>query len=219
MPDFDYQWANLPSHHIEYRPARIEELLAHLRLDREFFSGRPCLDCGCGNGRWTWAMMQLGASVTSFDVSPDAVAACRRVNPSAYVCDLLTLEPKQAWDFALCWGVLHHTRDPREGFRRVASQVRPGGTLHVMLYHRDTQRPYEEGRRLWPTLTHEQRMALCDRKVAELGGDLHGWWDAFNPTYNWSYTESEVRRWFKEEGFGQIILTAKYNINMRGVRS
>jgi hypothetical protein len=91
--------------------------------------------------------------------------------------------------------------------------------LHVMIYHRDTQTPYEEGRRLWPTLAQEQRLALCRRKVAEFGGDVHGWWDAFNPAYNWSFTEDEIRRWFEEEGFRDIVLTAKYNINMRGVRS
>src|SRR2546425_10897407 len=82
MPDFDYQWANLPSANIEYQPVRIKEFLEHVKLDATFFSGKRCLDCGCGNGRWTWAMQQLGAEVASLDISPEAVAACRRVNVS-----------------------------------------------------------------------------------------------------------------------------------------
>jgi SAM-dependent methyltransferase len=219
MPDFDYQWAKLPSANIEYQPARIKEFLKHVKLDRSFFAGKRCLDCGCGNGRWTWAMQQLGANVTSLDVSPDAVAACRTVNPSAYVANILELEPTAGWDFVLCWGVLHHTADPREGFRRVAAQVKPGGTLHVMLYHRDTQQPYEAGRKIWSTLSEAERLDLCRKKVAEYGGDIHGWWDAFNPTYNFSYHERDIERWFREEGFKDIVLTAKYNINMRGVRA
>jgi hypothetical protein len=49
------------------------------------------------------------------------------------------------------------------------------------------------------------------------GGDVHGWWDAFNPTYNWSYTPREVKAWFKGYGFEKVKLTHKYSINMRGV--
>ena len=88
-----------------------------------------------------------------------------------------------------------------------------------MVYHRDTQRPYEKGRRIWKDLSHEERMALCHKKATECGGDVHGWWDAFNPIYNWSYHERDVDKWFREEGFRDIVLTAKYNINRRGVRS
>ena len=216
--EFDYQWEKLPSPALEYTADRMNELLDYIKLPSSFFHGKLCLDAGCGNGRWTYTLQQLGAKVHSFDISPEGIEQCRNVNPCAYVFDLLDLTPNPTYDFVLCWGVLHHLADPRSGFNRVASQTGPGGILHIMVYHRDTQRVYDEGRRQWKTFTHEQRLAYCEEMVKRHGGNVHGWWDAFNPAYNWSYQPKEVEKWFKEEGFDEITLTKKYNINMRGKR-
>ncbi len=130
----------------------------------------------------------------------------------------MDLEPNPVYDFVLSWGVLHHTPDPRAAFRRVVSQVkRKNGMFHVMLYHKDTQRCYEEGRKIWKDLLEEERIRYCKDKVKQFGGNIHGWYDAFNPTYNFSYTEDEIKKWFEEEGFHKIKLIKKLNINMRGV--
>ena len=51
-------------------------------------------------------------------------------------------------------------------------------------------------------------------------GNIHGWFDALNPTYNWSYSSDEIESWFKEEGFSEIKLRmVKQNINMNGILS
>jgi 2-polyprenyl-3-methyl-5-hydroxy-6-metoxy-1,4-benzoquinol methylase len=196
----------------------VKELLDYSRLSPSFFQGKACLDAGCGNGRFTYALQQLGAEVTSFDISQKAVEQCKTVSRQAYVYDVMNLRPNPAFDFVLCWGVLHHLEKPREGFAKVASQVKPKGLLLVMVYHRDTQSVYEEGRRKWAGLTREQRIAMCNEMIAKHGGNLHGWWDAFNPRYNWSFEPKEIKQWFKEEGFKKVKLTKKYNINMRGER-
>ena len=177
------------------------------------------MDVGCGNGRYTYAMQKLGARVTSFDVSEKAVASCRKINSEAYVFDLMDLPPNPIFDFVLCFGVLHHLPEPQKGFQKIASQVKPGGILHIMVYHRRTQKVYEEGRRIWHKLSNEEKLKLCRKMIGMHGGNLHGWWDAFNPKYNWSYEPKEIKRWFKEEGFKKIKLTQKHNINMRGVKS
>jgi SAM-dependent methyltransferase len=93
--EFDYPWERLPSPAIEYTKDRIRELLDYVSLPSSFFLGKVCLDAGCGNGRWTYALQQLGAKVRSFDVSPEAVEKCKDVNPEAYVFDLLNLAPIQ----------------------------------------------------------------------------------------------------------------------------
>ena len=102
--EFDYQWRNLPSPATEYTTDRIRELLGYVGLPASFFQGKICLDAGCGNGRWTYALQQLGARVRSFDVSLEAVAQCRHVNPEAYVSDILSPTPNPTFDFVLCWG-------------------------------------------------------------------------------------------------------------------
>jgi SAM-dependent methyltransferase len=202
--DFDYQWKNLPSPDLEYNEKRIAELLDYTGLRESFFQGKYCLDAGCGTGRWTWAMIRIGARVDSFDISEEAVNATRTINPQAY--------------FVLCWGVLHHLENPFEGFNRVSSQVKRGGYLHIMVYHKDTQGAYEAGRKIWAHLTEKEKLALCEKMVSEKGGTIHGWWDAFNPQYNWSFHHKEVKEWFKKMGFEDIKLVKKYNINMIGRR-
>jgi 2-polyprenyl-3-methyl-5-hydroxy-6-metoxy-1,4-benzoquinol methylase len=161
-------------------------------------------------------MLQLGASVESIDISPEAIDACKQVNPKARVFDVMNLQPDPRFDFVFCWGVLHHLKDPRAGFTKVASQVKPHGILHIMVYHKKTQNIYEHGRQIWRTLTGEERLNLCREMVRKYGGHVHGWWDAYNPQYNWSYEPKEIKRWFEEEGFKKVELTKKYNINMRG---
>jgi SAM-dependent methyltransferase len=226
MTDFDYQWKNLPSKDIELNEARIKDFLSFTKIDPdEFIKDKYCLDAGCGSGRFSYAMKRLGArKVDSIDLSPEAIAKCKKeVNPDAYVFNLMDLKPNAVYDFVLCWGVLNHVPDPREAFSKVASQVkkksnsdRNGGILHIMVYHKDTQKPYEEDRKIWSTLSLEERLQLCQQKVDKIGGTVHGWFDALNPDYNWSFSEKEIKKWFEEENFSKIKLVTKHNINMRG---
>lgn len=232
---FDFQWKKLSDPALGLNETRINEFLAFTALPRTFFRNKRCLDAGCGSGRWTWVMQKLGANVDSFDISEEAVARCREINPSAYISDLRRLERNPSYDFVLCWGVLHHLKDPEEGFRRIAGLVKPGGTLHIMVYHRDTQLQYERLRLLWRLVpsselrlllcrimarTYRQRIRRLFEKVLGVkpGGTVHGWWDALSPRYNWSFSPQEIERWFKDEGFTEIELTQKYHINMRGRR-
>jgi len=216
MAEFDFQFEKLPSANIEYNQNRINELEQFTKLDRTFFKGKLCLDAGCGNGRYTWALQQVGANVVSIDVSPKAIEKCKQINPKSHVQDIMKLKPNPIYDFVLCWGVLHHLANPREGFRKVASQVKSNGILHIMVYHKKKQKQYEKLRKKWLKLNMEERLALCKKLVQKKGGDIHGWHDALNPKYNWSYKPKEIREWFQQEGFVEIILTQEFNINMRG---
>lgn len=218
MKEFDFQWTHLPSKNIEYNEERVKEFLSLTKLSQDFFQGKLCLDAGCGNGRYTYAMQQLGAKVVSFDISKEAVEKCRKINPEASVSDLMKLEPNPIFDFVLCWGVLHHLENPREGFRRVVSQVKPNGSLFIMVYHKDTQKRYKDGRKNWHKLSYENRLELIQQMINKYGGDIHGWYDAFNPKYNWSFKPKEIKKWFEQEGFKDITLTLEKNINMRGIK-
>ncbi len=218
MKEFNYQWENLPSLSIEYTEERVKELLKFTKLPPTFFQGKCCLDAGCGNGRYTYAMLKLGAKVVSFDISEKAVESCKKINLDAYILDLMELKSNPIYDFVLCWGVLHHLSEPKKGFQKVASQVKSRGILHIMVYHNKTQKIYKEGRSIWHGLNTDEKFNLCKDMIEKYGGNLHGWWDAFNPKYNWNYKPKEMKRWFKDEGFIKVKLTQKYNINMRGLK-
>ena len=216
MAGFDLEWTMKDAESIKLNQDRIDELLRFSGLPRDWFRGKKALDIGCGVGRLTWALQQLGAEVDSFDISQVAVERTKRVNPNAYIFDLMDLKENRAYDFVVSWGVIHHTENPRLAFTRVASQVKAGGYLLVMIYHRGTQWRYEKGRKLWPDLSHEQRLAYCRQHAERFGGNLQEWWDAFSPRYNWSFLPSEVVRWFAEEGFGSLVMTDRFSVNIRG---
>lgn len=223
MENFDWQWEHLTSPDIEYNQDRVKEFLSYIKLRPSYFKNKKCLDAGCGNGRWTYAMQQLGADVTSFDISQSAVNKCHMVNPNAFVMNLLGdkwtgIDLGLGYDFVFCWGVLHHLSDPRLGFKNLARVVKHRGIMHIMVYNNKSQQVYEYGRKHWPNWTHKQRIDYCNAIIARRGGNLHGWWDALNPTYNFSYDPKEIKQWFIEEGFKHIKMTKRYNINMRGVK-
>lgn len=227
MTDFDYQWRNLPTKDIELNETRIKDFLSFTKIKSDkSIKDKYCLDAGCGSGRFSYAMQNLGAKkVDSIDLSQEAIVKCKReVNPNAYVFNIMDLQPNPIYDFVLCWGVLNHVSDPRKSFSKIASQVKKKnngdgngtGMLHIMVYHKDTQKPYEDDRKKWRNLSLDQQLKLCEEKVNTMGGTIHGWFDALNPEYNWSFDEKEIKKWFEEEGFSKIKLVTKYNINMRG---
>jgi 2-polyprenyl-3-methyl-5-hydroxy-6-metoxy-1,4-benzoquinol methylase len=239
--DFDDQWKHvMEKEHLtydknkfSYNKNRVKEFLELTGIKKwyerdSFIKGKICLDAGCGPGRFTYAMQELGAlRVDSFDISEEAIKKCRVVNPNAYVFNLMDLEPKEEYDFVLSWGVLHHIENTRNGFAQVASKVKKNGMLHIMVYNKENDKFYDgfrgpacvEKHAFWEKLTFEEKIDMCRKKAETSGGDIHGWFDAFNPKYSWSFSADEVRRWFEEEGFTDIRLRMiKQNINMNGIR-
>lgn len=211
--EFDYQWKNLPSPLIELNGDRVKELLNFTGFSRGFFKGKRVLDAGCGSGRYTYAMQELGADVVSIDVSTEAIKKCQLINPKAKV--LSVFEAEGEYDFILSWGVLHHTPNPKKGFDRLVSLLKPGGIIHIMVYRRSHQDKYEEYRKIFPTLSEKQKIATC-KKLGKK--NVHGWYDALNPEYNFSYTDGEVLRWFEDHKLTEIkFTTPNSNINVNGL--
>ena len=171
----------------------------------------------------TWSQ-----KVDSFDLSEEAVKRCKKINSNAYVFDIWDLKPNPVYDFVLSWGVLHHTKNTRQAFSKVASQVKKGGMLHIMIYNKENDWVYEgfrgdtcvEKHEYWITLSDQEKIKLCEDMVKKRGGNIHMWFDCLNPTYNWSHSSDEIESWFKEEGFSEIKLRmVKQQINMNGILS
>jgi 2-polyprenyl-3-methyl-5-hydroxy-6-metoxy-1,4-benzoquinol methylase len=234
MTDFDEQWKKVlgdeyfqkNSDQFDYTEKRVNEFkklteITNLNKTNNLF-GKKCLDAGCGPGRWTYAMQELNAKIVdSFDISTEAINLCKKINPNAYVLDVFELKPNPVYDFVLSWGMLHHTNNTQESFSKVASQVKPGGMLHVMVYDKKFDEDYGgyrgdtcvEKHEEWEKLSFEEKIMMCKNKVKTVGGDIHGWFDAFNPKYNWSFDPNEVKEWFEKNQFTQIKLKKKTHFN------
>jgi SAM-dependent methyltransferase len=215
MSEFDYQWKNIPSPLIEYNYQRVKELLKFTGLPEHFFMKKIALDAGCGNGRYTYAMQRLGASVDSIDVSSEAVKACKEVNPKAYHMGLFDLSDVRVYDFILCWGVLHHTPYPHTGFIKLTKLLNPGGTLHIMVYNESTQKKYNTLREGFRLMDMREKIELCE-KLDKGRGNIHGWWDALNPKYNHGFSVKGIIKWYEDAGFKNINIKAMPNINING---
>lgn len=109
----------------------------------DFFTGKRCLDAGCGGGRYSIAMALMGASsVVGLDVGAagleDARRRCTTIglqNVEFREGSVLELPFKdEEFDFACCSGVLHHTVGVETGLRELNRVLKPGGSLYLLLY-------------------------------------------------------------------------------------
>ena len=112
-------------------------------LDRT--PGQDVLDIGGGTGGFAVRVAELGHRVRVIDPSPDALAALDRrageagVEVTGQQGDLSTLldvvEPASA-DVVLCHGVLEVVDDPAAALATIASVLRPGGVLSLLVAQR-----------------------------------------------------------------------------------
>lgn len=109
----------------------------------DFFTGKRCLDAGCGGGRFSFAMAQLGAAaVVGVDVSHDGIADAERRRDALGMTQVtfrrsslieLPFDDGE-FDFVCCSGVLHHTVSVERGLAEIHRVLAPGGSVYLLLY-------------------------------------------------------------------------------------
>ncbi len=137
---FGFEWERFSDIFAEYEA----NFLSYINpIDKEFFKGKLVLDAGCGAGRHTYFAAEYGAEVVAFDLSGKAVESAIKntqgLNVKIMQGDIYN-PPRVAWngkfDFVMCIGVLHHLPDPQEGFNRLVSLLKLGGTISIWVYGR-----------------------------------------------------------------------------------
>ena len=106
--------------------------------------GRSVLDCGGGSGSLAVPMAELGAEVTVVDVSVDALATLTRRSSEAGVSE--RIHPVQGdiesladavgsttFDLVMAHELLESVDDVTGAFDSLASAVRPGGRLSIVV--------------------------------------------------------------------------------------
>lgn len=122
-----------------------------LGLSRErfagFAAGKRALEVGCGGGQLTAFLARNFISVTAVDISTKSLTVAREQCAKLGISNAEFLEANLfddeflnkyvgSFDFILCYGVLHHTGNPQEGFSRLTKLLKPAGYLTVGLYSR-----------------------------------------------------------------------------------
>lgn len=197
-------------------------------------AGKLVLDAGCGGGRYSKLAGRFGARVVGVDLSTaveKARALCVDL-PDVLIAqaDLFDLPVAEAqFDLAFSIGVMHHSPDPRRAFVQVARRVRPGGRLSVWLYRKNTlpQEWLNSALRAVTTRLPARVLEPACVGLGVLGGvpvvnkvlnkvfnfSSHPDWtlrvcdsfDWYSPRYQSHHTVDELKRWFTEEGFDQLV--------------
>ncbi len=124
---------------------RLTSLLSteYLQVEKDFFSGKVCLDAGCGsNANATYAMLQMGAEkVHAFDLDEsifETAPSMLREFEGRYALktgNVLEIDfDDNTFDFVHCGGVLHHSADVLQGLRELSRVTKSGGILYVHTY-------------------------------------------------------------------------------------
>lgn len=159
-----------------FGPQLVDQFLARVDLPASFFAGKRCIDIGCGSGRWSYALAELGADLTSVDLTSGGIEALHaeigdRPNVAIAQANIFELPfEAESFDFVMSWGVLHHTPSTKQAFDRIVPLVRPDGTLFVMVYEVNqgwSERGTDAVRWLLQRVSAERRYRLCSHLVIE----------------------------------------------------
>jgi SAM-dependent methyltransferase len=227
---FDFQWRHMAAGKALPTDAAFmahvaDDLVGMVGRPKEWFVGRKIVDIGCGMGRYTYGLLQLGAHVTACDQSQAALQRTAELcggfgdRLSLRQIDLLEWVEEEPFDLAFSFGVVHHTGNTYRAIRNVTRKVGPGGRLYLMIYSVPSDLPAYRDVNQYERIADENRaLSFEDRRVDMIRrfGDerAHGWFDATSPRINDRLTFDEIHELLGMFGFvnitGRVVLRDHY---------
>ena len=137
---FGFQWHRYQKTQLDHDELRESErhFLAKTALRPEDLKGKLVLDVGCGMGRFAEVATRWGARVVGVDLSAAAEVAAKNLADRDFVAfqaDVFALPfAPESFDIIYSIGVLHHTPDCEQAFKRLPSLLKPGGRIAIWLY-------------------------------------------------------------------------------------
>jgi 2-polyprenyl-3-methyl-5-hydroxy-6-metoxy-1,4-benzoquinol methylase len=138
---FGFQWTVHARTQLDNASSRESETDFRNRtgLQPHDLQGKLVLDVGCGMGRFADIASRWGARVVGVDLSAAAEVAARnladRKAVSIFRADVFSLPfAPGAFDYIYSLGVLHHTPDCEQAFRKLPPLLKPGGMIILWVY-------------------------------------------------------------------------------------
>jgi ubiquinone/menaquinone biosynthesis C-methylase UbiE len=110
-------------------------------FDVGYIKGKNCLDVGCGSGRYTMAMAELGAEKSiGIDIGEKGIEFAKKScegqeNVHFEVGSILDIPFEgEKFDFVCCSGVIMHTKNPRKAVEEVFRVLKKGGYAYFLIY-------------------------------------------------------------------------------------
>lgn len=184
-------------------------------LDRSIPKDASIVDVGTGTGQLSAFLSLRRENVWGIDFSDSSLgkasALKQKLNLDSWhlkKIDILDNEKIEAikikFDYVLCLGVLHHTKDPYQGFKNILKLLKPGGYIAVGLYNRFGRIPLNIRKILVKTVFKNSdlvkdyfiKMQLGEVKDKERA---RGWWnDQYLHPHETTHMLGQVLKWFKK---------------------
>jgi SAM-dependent methyltransferase len=250
---FGFEWTTYPT--LQLDTAKRHESEKAFRTKTGFsprdVEGKFVLDAGCGMGRFSDVLAQWGARVVAADLSKAVESAAANLWSSEEVAvlqaDLRALPfDRGIFDVIVSLGVLHHTPNTFDAFRRLVPLLKPGGTISIWVYSRrlrlllgsELLRPLTT--RMSPTRllavvesivprVHSLRTRfpaakkLLDVAIPVSDHPDPDWrildtFDWYSPRYQWKHSVAEVESWFRRLGLVDVEALS-FPVSVRGRRA
>lgn len=141
---FQEAWTIYDLETYEHSVELIRTRLKANGFDNAYFSDKVCFDGGCGTGRFSIAMAEMGARhVVAADLGEESLEMAKKMahqyqlhNIEFVKQDITDLRhwDKDYFDFVASNGVLHHTLEAERGIREHYRITKKGGTFWLYLY-------------------------------------------------------------------------------------
>ena len=110
-------------------------------LGSESFKNKEVLELGCGNGSLLiHALSFMPSKLVGVDLGDSVLSARKNLNKEItngnvdiVQADLVDYRGSE-FDLVYCIGVLHHLKNPQDGFNSVLENTKKGGKFHVWVY-------------------------------------------------------------------------------------
>lgn len=135
---FATSWNNLRSGSIYTREQALDWFAPIGRKDLE---GKRILELGCGNASLILHIMDWApAYVEGVDLGDSVISARKNVlgydNCNIIKADITNFR-SDGYDVVYCIGVIHHLKNPQDGFVSVVKNTKRGGKFHIWVYARE----------------------------------------------------------------------------------
>jgi ubiquinone/menaquinone biosynthesis C-methylase UbiE/uncharacterized protein YbaR (Trm112 family) len=139
---FGFQWERFNQiRYDSYTKSNIirNTILRRSGWEKDHFNGKLLLECGCGAGHDTEALLNMGAKVLSFDFSSSVEQSWKQnsqyKNLLIVQADIANLPiKKEMFDIVFCHRVIQHTPEPKKSFYSIAARVKKDGNMFLHSY-------------------------------------------------------------------------------------
>jgi 2-polyprenyl-3-methyl-5-hydroxy-6-metoxy-1,4-benzoquinol methylase len=194
-----------------------EYILDELSISRDQIKNKTVIDVGCGGGRWTYGFAKLGCNVTAVDVSEGPVKITKGFVPTAevLVSNLFELPEKlkgRTFDIIWCWGVIHHTENPKRAFETLLKLMNQQSILHLYVYSFNRGIRVKTVRKILGLFSLPKREKIIKLliRIGILHGSIHELFDTLSTQINFEITEDELKKWFSQNNLTYRKYTPKW---------